>query len=116
MFVNAGIENENFEVTRDAVAAQLEAVKCGDFTDEDFDNAITSLTGGYGSITDSITSLEAWYMPRIFREDCETVSDRIEKIKKVTRDDVTKVMSKIKPDVVYFLRGSLSGGGDTDED
>ncbi len=116
MFVNAGIENKNFEVTRDAVAAQLEAVKNGDFSDEDLDNAIISLTSGYGSVSDSITSLEAWYMPRIFRGDTETISDRIEKIRKVTRDDVVSVTKKIQPDVVYFLRGTLGGGGDTDED
>ena len=116
MFVNAGIENENFEVTRDAVAAQLEAVKNGDFSDEDLSNAIISLTGGYGSVSDSITSLEAWYVPRIFRGDNETISERIEKIKKVTRDNVISVSKKIKSDVVYFLHGTLGGGGDTDED
>ncbi len=116
MFVNAGIENENFGRTRDAVLSQLDAVKNGDFTDDELENAIISLTNGYGSISDSITSLEAWYVPRIFRDDSETVAERIEKIRKITRDDVIAAASKIKPEVIYFLRGSLCGGGDTDED
>ncbi len=116
MFVNAGIENQNFELTRDAVLAQLEAVKSGDFSDDDFENAKISLSSGYSSISDSITSLEAWYVPRIFRADTETVADRIEKIKKVTREDVIKAAEKITPEVIYFLRGALGGGGDTDED
>lgn len=116
MFVNAGIENSNFELTRDAILAQLEAVKSGDFSDEDFENAKISLSSGYGSISDSITSLEAWYVPRIFRADPETVADRIEKIKTVTREDVIRAAEKIKPEVIYFLRGSLCDGGDTDEE
>lgn len=115
MFVNAGIENENFERTRDAIFAQLDALKSGDFTDEELDNAIISLTNGYSSIPDSITALEAWYIPRIFRGDSETVEERIAKIKKVTREDITAVAAKINADIVYFLRGSLNGGGDEDD-
>ena len=97
------------------VMASIDALKSGDFTDEELDNAIISLTNGYSSIPDSITALEAWYIPRIFRGDSETVEERIAKIKKVTREDITAVAAKINADVVYFLRGSLNGGGDEDD-
>lgn len=107
MFVNAGIETENFEVAKNAIFKQLDAVKRGEFTDEEFDSAIASLVNGYKSVSDSVTSLEAWYMSRIFRDEDDTPESRMEQVLKVTPDEVKAAAAKISPEVVFFLRGTL---------
>lgn len=104
MLVNAGIESENYETTKNAINEQLDDLKAGKFTDEEFDNAISSLTNGYKSVTDSVSSLEAWYLPRIFRGEDTTPESRIMQIKAVKREDVILAANKISPEVVYFLK------------
>ncbi len=107
MFVNAGIESENYEVARDAILSQLDAVKNGDFTDEELNNAIIGLVNGYKSIYDNIASLETWYMSRIFRNEDDTPESRIRQIKEITRKEVMSAAEKISPEVIFFLRGTL---------
>ena len=107
MFVNAGIETENFDVAKEAIFKQLDAVKRGEFTDEEFDSAIASLVNGYKSVSDSVTSLEAWYMSRIFRDEDDTPESRMEQVLKVTPEEVKAAAAKISPEGVFFLRGTL---------
>jgi predicted Zn-dependent peptidase len=107
MFVNAGIETENFDVAKEAIFKQLDAVKRGEFTDEEFDSAVASLVNGYKSVSDSVTSLEAWYMSRIFRDEDDTPESRMEQVLKVTPEEVKAAAAKISPEVVFFLRGTL---------
>lgn len=106
MLVNAGIENDNYEIAKNAILEQLEEVKAGKFTDEEFSNAVSSLINGYKSVADSVSSLETWYMPRIFRGEDDTPESRIKQIRSVTRKDVINAANKINPQVIYFLRPS----------
>lgn len=114
MFVNAGIETENFEVAKNAILEQLNTVKSGDFTDEELLSAKNSLVNNYKSVSDSIGSLEAWYMSRIFRNEDDTPETRITQILEVTREEVKAVAEKISPEVIFFLRGTL-GEDEADE-
>ena len=106
MFINAGIESDNYTVARDAILAQLKAVQNGEFTDDEFDSAINSLTNSYKSVSDSISALESWYMPRIFRGETDTPETRLTQIASVTKDDVKRAAGRICPDLIFFLRGS----------
>lgn len=108
MLVNAGIEKDNYEIAKNAILGQLEDVKAGKFTDEEFSSAVNSLINGYKSVADSVSSLETWYMPRIFRGEGDTPDSRIMQIRAVTREDVIKAANKINPQIVYFLRPSES--------
>lgn len=105
MFINAGIESQNYEIAKKAIFEQLDAVRNGDFTDEDFSSAINSLINGYKSVSDSVSSLEAWYLPRIFRGESDTPETRINQITAVTKEDAARAAGKISADVIYFLRG-----------
>lgn len=106
MFINAGIESQNYEIAKKAIFEQLDAVRNGNFTDEEFSSAINSLINGYKSVSDSVSSLEAWYLPRIFRGESDTPETRINQITAVTKEDAARAAGKISADVVYFLRGT----------
>ena len=103
MFINAGIEGNNYEVAKNAIFKQLEDVKNGLFSDEEFSNAINSLINLYKSVSDNVGSLETWYLPRIFRGENDTPDSRIAQISKVTREDVIRAFLKVTPEVIYFL-------------
>ncbi len=110
MFINAGIESNNYTIARDAILDQLEAVKSGSFTDEELQSAKCSLTNSYKSVSDSISTLEAWYMPRIFRGENDTPETRVSQVSSVTREDVMRAAGRIKPDVIFFLSGNADEG------
>lgn len=107
MFVNAGIESQNYGVAKNAILEQFEAVKNGEFSDDDFKNAKSSLINAYKSVSDSVSSLETWYLPRIFRHEDDTPDDRIAQIEAVTKEECSAVMKRLSVDVIYFLRGTL---------
>ncbi|MBQ7821058.1 MAG: insulinase family protein [Clostridia bacterium] len=106
MFVNAGIESENYEIAKNAILKQLDAVKAGEFTDEEFESAVNSLVNSYKSVSDSVSALENWYMPRIFRGEQDTPETRLKQVTSVTKEDAARAAKRISPDVIFFLRGS----------
>ncbi|MBR1659513.1 MAG: insulinase family protein [Oscillospiraceae bacterium] len=109
MLVSSGIEPENFEVAKAEILAQLDAVRNGDFTEEDLESARKCVAGDLRSLTDSPGALEDFYLsqtliglemgPRELAALCE----------EVTAEDVKAVAAGIVPDAVYFLHGGEDG-------
>ncbi len=120
MIVASGIENANRQKAQDEILLQLEAMKNGDFTDEDFESAKRSLNNGYREIYDTPTSLEAWYMGRGLAGLDTSPDDAAALIKAATREDVIEAAKSITLDTVYFMRGALdeveSDGGESDDE
>ena len=51
IFINAGIEIENFEKARDIIKEQMEAMKQGDFSEEDIENAKKTIVSNIAGIS-----------------------------------------------------------------
>jgi len=114
MIVNSGIEVSNREIAEKAIFDQLEAVKAGDFTDEELESSRLGIINSYRELSDSARGLESWYLTRvIFGIDNDPESD-IGRFFAVTREDVIAAANKITPDTVYFLNGTLKGEGEDD--
>ncbi|MBQ8836726.1 MAG: insulinase family protein [Clostridia bacterium] len=110
MFVRAGIENKNFETARDAILAQLDAVKKGNFSDDDLSAAKLSLINAYHEISDNPQSLRNWYTGRILSGITQSPEEAIEEVLKITKNEIVETANKIELDTVYFLEGVQSGG------
>ena len=105
LLVSSGIEAANLEIARAEILAQLDAVRRGDFTDEELNAARISEAGELRTLTDSPGALESFYLsqtllgldygPAEMAELCETVS----------REDVISVAAGAELDAVYFLHG-----------
>ncbi len=114
MMVNSGIEVANREIAEKAIFDQLEAVKAGDFTEEELESARLGTINSYRELSDSARGLESWYLTRvIFGVDNSPETD-IERFLAVTREEIVEAANKITPDTVYFLNGTLKGEGEDD--
>lgn len=105
MLVSSGIEVKNKEIAENAILAQLDAIKNGDITTEEFESAKKSLKNGYMQIYDSAESMETWAFFRSLCGICTTPALECEKLKNTTKDEIQELARKIKLDTVYFLKG-----------
>ncbi|MCM1024510.1 MAG: insulinase family protein [Prevotella sp.] len=105
MYVDSGIEHANAGKAEEEILNQLEAMKKGDFTGEELENARRSLLNGIKGVNDSSNSLVHWYFRRMYKKEIYTPEEYMERIKKVTREDVTAAANSLKLDTVYVLTG-----------
>lgn len=117
MFVQSGIESYNEEKAREAILAQLEAIKNGDFSDEDINASVKALEDGFKSVSDSPESLDAWFMSQVVSGDYRYPEEFIEEFKSVTREDIINAAKDVTLDTVFMLEGTVAGGegGEDDE-
>lgn len=112
MFISSGIESENKEKAKSAILDQLEAVKNGDFTEEDIEDAKRSIKNSYKEIDDSAHALCMWYLSRKIMGSCGTPDDMVERIMNVTKDEIVKVANKVELDTIYFIKGTGNLGAE----
>ena len=105
MIVSSGIEAKNKEIAKKAIIDQLDAIKNGDITEEELDNAKKSIKNGFLSVYDSAESLEAWAFYRGLCGISTTPDKEIAKIEKTSAKDVQNIAKRITLDTVYFLTG-----------
>ncbi len=105
MFISSGIEFENFAVARDEIYAQLEDMKNGNITDEEFKNGKAYLLDYFKGIGDSHGAMISEAIRGTLLGNEQDVADKIKKIEKMTIDDIVSVAKHLVPDTVYFLKG-----------
>lgn len=106
MVVCSGVEPANFGKARDEILAQLDAVRRGDFTQEELTAAVQAVLNRMISRGDSqgqmedddITSLLALGRP-------DDRAGLIRAVEQVTAEQVAQVARQIKLDTVYYLTG-----------
>lgn len=113
MFVYSGIETENYEKARDEILYQLELMKKGEFTDEEFENARAGLVDSYVQMGDSLSALIANRIASDLAGLDITREQQIEQVKQVTPERVRAVAQDILLDTVYLLKG-IGGAGDAE--
>lgn len=106
MFVLSGIESENRDKAKDAILKELSDIQNGNISDEEFSAAQLSLINGYNELYDNPPALSNWYLARVLQGQKQNPEDVIEKIKKLTKNDVCLASKKAMLDTVYFLEGT----------
>lgn len=109
MIIAAGIENKNYKVTLDEIEAQLSALKRGEITEDELAAARAALKTSINSMMDSAYQTEDYYLTKTLNGDTSSPYDLLEKIDKVTMDEIVKAADSIKYDTIYFLKGTAEG-------
>jgi len=108
MYVSSGIEFDKYEQARDEIFAQLEAMRQGDITDEEFEAAGKYVASSLRTVMDSPSMLEDFYLSHgILGQDCDPTELAL-LCEEVTKDELIEIANSVQCDAVYFLRG----GGD----
>lgn len=104
ILIQTGIEIENYERALKIIEKQLEEMKKGNITEEEFESAKQLITSSVSLIPESQEDMISYYFDQKLFEDDMTVKEYNERIKKVTKEQVIEIAKKITMDTVYFLK------------
>lgn len=106
MVVSSGVEFSKFSVAKEAILSQLEAIRQGEFTEEEMQAAIRSVVNALVSRKDSQGLME---------DDCVTTSltggdptqvdDLAQQVEQVRKEHVVAVAQVLALDTIYYLTG-----------
>lgn len=105
MFVSSGVESVKYNEARNEIEAQLAAIACGAFTDEELSNARVYLCDSIRGFLDSEGALASMMLSGTLRGELKTPEQEIKEIEKVTREDLIAIAKETVLDTVYFLKG-----------
>lgn len=105
MFVNAGIEFQNFDAAYNEIVAQLDAMKNGQISDEEMNASIKAILTVLDSYYDNGRYIQSFYLGEKISGTNHDIADVRERVQKVTKDEIVKAAQKIELDTVYFLTG-----------
>ncbi len=105
MVVQSGIDSKNFEKTRDAVLHELDQIKNGNISPEEFESARLSLANSYKKMSDSPSMLCMWYLSRMMENRFDSPDDAAKALEALTVNDISEVAELVIPQTVYLLKG-----------
>ena len=104
IFIKCGIEIKNYEKVMEIIRKQLEDMKNGDFTDEDIENAKKGIISGIKAIDDEQDTEITYFFGQELTNSKTSIDEYMEKIQKVTKEDIIKVANSITINTIYFLK------------
>ena len=108
IIVNCGIEFDKYSLTVKEIDNQLNDILLGNISEDEINFSKAALTTAYSAIKDNLGSQISFYMSQVIGKNIFTVSDYINGINRVTKDDIILAAKTIKPDTIYFLKGENS--------
>lgn len=103
MSVDSGVEHENVQKTIDAVQEELDKMICGDITREEITETKLIIKNSLKANYDGIHGLEAWYLNEAVRGSGMTPEQVMEKVDRVTVQDIKNVLSLLHLNVIYTI-------------
>lgn len=112
IFIKCGIEIKNYEKAMEIIRKQLEDMKNGVFTDEDIENAKKGIISGIKSIDDEQDTEITYFFGQELTNTKTSLEEYMEKIRKVSKEDIIKVANSVSVNTIYFLRDNESAKED----
>ena len=103
IFIRCGIEVDNYQKALDIIKEQLEAVKQGNFTEEDIDNAKCYLISGIKSIEEEQDSEIVFYIGNEISGVNMTLKQYMDGIESVSKEEIVEFANKLEYNTIYFL-------------
>lgn len=104
IFVNAGIEIENFEKATDIIKEQIEAMKQGDFTEEDLQNAKKVIVSNIAGISDEQDTEIIYFLGQELSGNNVSLEQYGEFVQDVNKNEIEDFAKKVNINTIYFLR------------
>lgn len=109
IIVSAGIEPKNHDIALKEIEAQLDAVRNGEITEEELEEAKRQLKNSLISVEDSAEALHSYYLGNTIFGSSDSPCELIKKIESVTVTEIAEAARGIKLDTEYFLYGTEAG-------
>jgi len=103
MSVDSGVEHHNTQRTIDAVQLELKNLIEGEITSKEISETKLIIRNSLKSNYDGLHGLEAWYLNEAIRGTGMTPEMVMEKVDKVTEEDIRNVLQLLNLNVIYTL-------------
>ncbi|NLM96516.1 MAG: insulinase family protein [Halanaerobiaceae bacterium] len=103
LIITSGIAVENYEKTRKLIMEQVEKMKNGDISDDEFNWTRASLISTFKTMADSNRGLSSHYLLGLINDQPEPVPESIDRLNAVKKEDLVEVANRISLDTIYFL-------------
>lgn len=110
IFIRLGIEIKNYQKAQDIIKKQLEDMKNGVFSNEDFENAKTSILATIDFIPDEQDTQISYYFGQELSNEFVNLEEYKKKIQEITKEQVVEIANKINIHTIYFLKDLTKGG------
>ena len=104
IFINSGIEIENYEKALNLIKEQIQEMRDGKFTEEEIENAKKGIISGIQTIEDEQDTQIIYYYGQELSNYQMTIEEYKEKVMKVSKEDILAVANKVSINTVYFLK------------
>ena len=104
IFIRCGIEIGNYNKAVDLIKVQIEDMKKGNFTQEDLENAKTSIIAVIRAVPEEQDNEITYYFGQEIAEHKMEYEEYEKKIKEVTKQDIIDIANSIKINTIYFLK------------
>jgi predicted Zn-dependent peptidase len=109
MMVMSGIDLKNFEQAVGIIKEQMDAMKKGDFTDEELVQTKAVIQNQILETIDTARGLIEILYHNVVSDSSIKLNDWINEMQKATKEEIIAVANKIDLDTIYFLTGSEEG-------
>lgn len=103
LFINCGIEIQNYEKALEIIKQQLEDMKQGNFTNDEFESAKTNIISTIEFIPDEQDTQITYYLGQELAQTHNNCEQYIQKIQNVTKEQVKELAKKVSMKTIYFL-------------
>lgn len=116
VFVRCGIEIPNFDKAVSIIKEQFENIKAGKFLETDIQNAKNYIISGIKSIEAEQDTEIVFYIGQEISKTRFTVSEYIENIKSVTKEQIIEFAKMLQMNLIYFLTGAETPKEDIEDE
>ena len=103
--IDCGVEQDDIERAKEAIFEQVEAMKNGDFTDQEILYAVLSLKNAYQSVYETDVTVESFFLGQLLsglHSDPETQKALLDG---VTREQIIEAANCLDLQLIYLLKG-----------
>ncbi len=104
IFIRCGIEIKNYDKAVSLIKKQIDDMRKGDFTEEDIQNAKTSILATIKFIPDEQDTEITYYFAQELSDNHIDFEEYANKINKVNKEDIVKFAEGIQINTIYFLK------------
>ena len=104
IFVNAGIEIDNFEKAINIIKEQIESMNQGDFSEEDIENSKKTIVSNIAGISDEQDTEIMYFLGQELCNSNVSLEKYAEFVQSVNRNEIEDFAQKVKINTVYFLK------------
>ena len=104
IYINCGIEIENYDKALEIIKKQIEDMKKGDFTEEEVENTKQGIIAAIKSIDDEQDTEIMYFFGQELSTQKLDIDEYMNRVSKVNKQNVVDIANKVSVNTVYFLK------------